>query len=574
MVEHELSLSDTASLASLEEYNPNASDLTLAREPLNGYRRELEDDEVTVSSHDTSSRGVPPLRLSSRIDFRALSPVHSDGSPPASSYADTGYAGEEDEHPGPLPQRDVSRARLGSDYAVVSRGSGASDLQSVSDQQEERRDVFNQLREVDIMSDDDYNEAKRLSQSERGVQWLRDQNVRVIQSMIGALPAPSVTDGSDASVFERDPAEDLSGDLALQQDQRGRYYYTYTSSSGASFIQEEAATDILQDGNSVLDSASIMTRDEASFQGEPSPRGLAWIADQRAQSSSSTTPQPPHPQSPTPTPPPLALSPVPPNPFMDPTPEPRMPERYRIDPSIPLDVLQFIPEHHLPLDPPEEVTHCSSCDVALESFRYVCTTCGERDPYSPHSQPTYHGKGKGKDFSSDGQFSKIVYPPLPSRNLTPSSSSQTLLGAYQIPRRTSSLPDHHHAYLSPPENPLAGRQRHLLPQSSQDTLYAPPPAENHVGHGYELCSSCIESVGVIHALEGSMMASPMASPSPRSNGSQSSSEESVQTLSQLRRSAPRTKGQMRHAFREKVWGRNGWKDVGEYISVIKLVFPS
>ena len=62
----ELSLSDTTSLASLEEYeDPNVSDLTPAREPLNGYQELSTYKIVTLSSRDTGSipRSVPALRI-------------------------------------------------------------------------------------------------------------------------------------------------------------------------------------------------------------------------------------------------------------------------------------------------------------------------------------------------------------------------------------------------------------------------------------------------------------------------------------------------------------------------------
>ena len=90
VVDYELSLSDTASLASLEEYDdPNASDLTLARAPLNGYRDDfdVEDDAVTVSSRDTTSIscGVPALRIAAQQNLRSLFPVISDDSPPSFS---------------------------------------------------------------------------------------------------------------------------------------------------------------------------------------------------------------------------------------------------------------------------------------------------------------------------------------------------------------------------------------------------------------------------------------------------------------------------------------------------------
>ena len=38
-----------------------------------------------------------------------------------------------------------------------------------------------------------------------------------------------------------------------------------------------------------------------------------------------------------------------------------------------------------------------------------------------------------------------------------------------------------------------------------------------------------------------------------------------ETLSQWRRSAPKQKGNFRHAYIEKVWGPAGWTDVGMYL---------
>ncbi|EGN92266.1 hypothetical protein SERLA73DRAFT_191383 [Serpula lacrymans var. lacrymans S7.3] len=70
--------------------------------------------------------------------------------------------------------------------------------------------------------------------------------------------------------------------------------------------------------------------------------------------------------------------------------------------------------------------------------------------------------------------------------------------------------------------------------------------------GYELCSGCIESAGIIHALRGSLPPGENLSPS---------SPEDARVLSQWRRSAPKQKGQLRHAYVEKVWGSWGWEDV-------------
>ncbi|KAF8519029.1 hypothetical protein BU17DRAFT_48255 [Hysterangium stoloniferum] len=508
IVDSELSLSDTASLASQEDYNPNASDLTLAREPFNCFDRDLgfDDDAVTVSSHDTGPQGAPALRINSRHNLRSLSPVQSDGSP-VSSYISSAYGHQQEVAPSPT-ERGTALSSLETDSILESS--------VTSSIEKPLTDVFDRLKRLEGLDEDEhsYQEAKRLSQTERGVQWLKDQNVRAIQSMFGALPEPSISDNESIQI----PDVDIVGDLALQQDEHGKYYYAYTSSSGASHAPEEA---FLHDGSSVVD--SVVTCDEVSRTGEPSPRGLAWIADQRAQASSSSHA-------------------VTPNPFKDPSPQNC--EEYQIPP----EVLQYLPENHFPVPPPEEITNCSSCGLIMESFRYVCTTCGELEPHPRHVTPTSNGKGKARDISPEGSF---TYPPRSSHSpcYSPASSSWTLLNTGAFPPRTTSL-------MKPlPSPPIdTSRPRGLYPSSSQDTLYV-PPSESSNPPGYELCSNCIESIGVTHALETS------TSISSHSNSPLSSSQENLRNVPQLRRNAPFNKGHLRHAFREKVWGHGGWKDV-------------
>jgi hypothetical protein len=76
--------------------------------------------------------------------------------------------------------------------------------------------------------------------------------------------------------------------------------------------------------------------------------------------------------------------------------------------------------------------------------------------------------------------------------------------------------------------------------------------------GYELCSDCIESVGITHAIEAGLS----LAQSPSLRVKYASPEEAEHALSQWRRSAPRQKGQLRHAYLEKIWGYRGWEDVG------------
>ncbi|KAF8523621.1 hypothetical protein JB92DRAFT_2806879 [Gautieria morchelliformis] len=517
----------------MEEYDPNSSDLTLAREPLNGYSEgyDLEDDAITVSSRDTASipRGVPALRIASRPNLRTLSPVLSDDSPPASSLGTASGAHAEHDRTALPAGRGKENDADSQSHVVIPHDSHPQTAVGETPEESLAFDknstgVFDRLKQLEVGEQGDYasQEAKRLSQTERGVQWLRDQNVRAIQSMFGALPEPSVSEDTESVVFVEAPDEALVGDLALQQDPRGKYYYTYTSSSNASQMQEEASDP--PDGGSIIESGYVSVGHE-----EPSPRGLAWLADQRAQPSSSTT--------------------LNPNPSSNPSPA-QIRERYEIHPDIPAEVLKFIPEYRLPLLPPEEVTNCSACGLMLESFRYVCTTCGESEPHSRHSLPLLNGKGKGKDVSSGVNTNPFVYHSHHQATTSPSSSSLTLLSTPDPPPRSSSL-------LASVGKLNYMIQKPLFASSSQDTLFVPPSGNNpNFGSaGYELCSSCIESAGMLHALEAGVNTSPL------SNSPLSSSQEDIRAIIHFRRTLPRSKGHIRHAYREKVWSREGWKDV-------------
>ncbi|KAG9312851.1 hypothetical protein JVU11DRAFT_6282 [Chiua virens] len=76
-----------------------------------------------------------------------------------------------------------------------------------------------------------------LSQSaqDRGAAWLRDQNARTIKTMLGSTPEPSESDARSISMppsEEQDP-QNIDGDLALERDPRGKYYYSYTRGSSS-----------------------------------------------------------------------------------------------------------------------------------------------------------------------------------------------------------------------------------------------------------------------------------------------------------------------------------------------------
>lgn len=184
----------------------------------------------------------------------------------------------------------------------------------------------------------------------------------------------------------------------------------------------------------------------------------------------------------------------------------------KLYPDIPADVLPFISS--APVPPPTELTSCSECGLILDTIRYVCSTCKEKRPRTREELESLTGKGKLCDPFS--------YPPLSSRTNLNAESSRT--GRF---RDTPKL---------------------CLPDGKSDP-------------GYELCPSCLESAGVHHALEKSL--DPGSSPSPASP---------EHALSAWRRTAPKQKGKLRHAYVEKSWGWEGWQDV-RTCHIIYLIYP-
>lgn len=196
---------------------------------------------------------------------------------------------------------------------------------------------------------------------------------------------------------------------------------------------------------------------------------------------------------------PLAHRPQPaPSTASDPTPIRDFSQLY---PDIPADVLPFISS--APLPPPTELTSCSECGLILDTIRYVCSTCKEKKPRTREELESLMGKGK--------LYNPFSYPPSGGRTNLKAESSHA-----------SGFKDMSKLY---------------LPNGQPDL-------------GYELCPSCLESAGVHHALEKSL--DPGSSPSPASP---------EHALSAWRRTAPKQKGKLRHAYMEKSWGWEGWQDV-------------
>jgi hypothetical protein len=204
---------------------------------------------------------------------------------------------------------------------------------------------------------------------------------------------------------------------------------------------------------------------------------------------------------------------------------------------------------------PEEVTDCSGCGLILDHIKYTCTTCGEKTPMSRTAlAAATPGVGKGKSRASpdlrgnvtEYELQDLSYPPRahpnPAALYTASNTNMPISSSNFKP--LPALPSN-----SPTQTIFGksfGSQSTLVPPSSSGS------SSPTTRVGYELCAMCFEKVGLDHALPGGMD-SPTLPSTP-------------QELAIARRSAPKRKGELRHAFLFQTWGPNGWQDVGDCLS--------
>jgi len=498
------SLSDTSSLASLEEFKGrNGSQQSFS---FGTPSVDLDDDSVTVSSRDPGTSSVRALDkfLTSRtknnlnIDFNTNNSTAKEvyGRPPngqpRSQYLQSTSGHSQSGHGQPLDYIGVAAQRYPANPSAV----------------------FERLKLSENQQDDSSSiNFESLAASERGAAWLRDQNERTIRSKLGALPEPSESDNLSLSLGSQD--DPLGGDLALERDPRGKYYYTYTSGSSASQFQgsgDEEAQNGMSDGDMYVNNLMRGGRRPTSMQ-------LNWLAAQQIESAQ--------------------------NQRRNNDVRQKSIQEESSSHTIDKDLLPF-----LPLTGPdaELLTDCSNCGVSLDAIRYVCSTCGEKAPITESRSE----KGKEKDSSPRSAHS---YPPsaLPIFSSPNSSSSRTYVGSAESffdAQRHKPLPSIPSApsLLSVHSNFSSSPTRHSNSSS---------PTSSQTSAGYELCSGCLESAGIHHAIEAGL-APPGSSPSISSI---SLSHDDPQRASQWRRAAPK-KGQLRHSYREKMWGHMGWEDVG------------
>ncbi|KAJ1306894.1 hypothetical protein OPQ81_007879 [Rhizoctonia solani] len=384
--------------------------------------------------------------------------------------------------------------------------------------------------------------------SERGVQWLREQNAYTMRTVLGVEPEPSVSEVTDA---EPDPprsaVDSRGGDLALEVDERGNYYYTYTSES-ASVVGPDTQPQPQQPGASQHNLNWLASQQQPLQQSPPQSQTKARSTKSSSSSSQSTQP--------------YSLESRASSSSTDATPPPLPPRRVNPAdyPGIPPEVLQFISAEAPGLDTPDRVTDCSACGVVLDSFRYVCSTCGEKPsrPIQPESPITViDGGGKGKERAvdpfTDEYAGTHTYPPGGSSrsasygwtysedygrtnpNITRARNSQSPHTRTSPHARSTSSPHLHH-----PSSPAASS-----PGSSSGSGFE---------QGYELCMGCIETAGVTHAAESATLSS-LSSGSSATLLATGMNRDGIPPIGKKRRTG------RRHAYMEKVWNSGAWADV-------------
>ncbi|KIP04529.1 hypothetical protein PHLGIDRAFT_129451 [Phlebiopsis gigantea 11061_1 CR5-6] len=512
------SLSDTSSLASTEEYQGRHDDrlsMSLSSSSAS-FSGEVEEDARTVSSKDTGSRSRSRYNFFRARGTRTVVPGACK-KPRSSSRQDEW----EEETVSSIPK---------------TMSLSGSSLPAIED--DEETGVFERLKVQEAIESEDpqgLGSGTPAMQNERYTAWLQEQNART-QLVRPRAPA-RVDTPDDLSVAESMsiPADDagsiLSGELALEKGNGGRFYYTYTSGSSVSApASVDSGFDDSSSGLDDGDSAAVPDARPASSDG-------SWL-EGSARPSSSSGPRHHSPSH-------RSHS------------EPLLPHE-EILPDIPRELLPFITAA---VPPPADPTDCSNCGARLETLRYVCATCGEKEPASRVTVNgfMFHGKGKGKDQDPFASTATFTYPPsMPRTELSSASVSSWTLVAdnpfddskavnFKPQKPLPALPSSPSS--SPSSLTIPGITLHSHSGGSSSTLSSQGP-------GFELCFNCIESVGVVHALEASI--GPESSPLPLDLPP--SPEETQRALSEWRRTASR-KGQLRHAYIEKVWGPRGWDNV-------------
>ena len=188
---------------------------------------------------------------------------------------------------------------------------------------------------------------------------------------------------------------------------------------------------------------------------------------------------------------------------------------------------------------PDELLRCCGCSKAMLDFRYICSSCGPILPEQAHSDDGTEREeeddarsdvGTVVTLSDDGdavsEASRDSNEPLLS---DPLGVLDAAAGRVPLPTSPVDLPTtlspvsvsvplahpHNHDHTHDPNSPLCSPVLAIHAADSPDAAQLVPASCHDLAHhrlgdedrgGYELCSECVETVGVRHAAAMSKLA--------------------------------------------------------------------
>ena len=167
-------------------------------------------------------------------------------------------------------------------------------------------------------------------------------------------------------------------------------------------------------------------------------------------------------------------------------------------------------------------------------MRYVCCTCGEGDVWRKDAQARSDPKQDALLSETSEGSSEDTEWAIQAKETEPRSTNQTRFRSNSMSTNAGS-----DFSLVDPSRSVGN----LPGSSSNDSAPRPNTSPWTTRRGYELCPICIEAHGVQHSKVALQ----------------------VHTGDKLR---TKRFGKLRHAFRERIWGSEGWADVGEIRSRI------
>jgi hypothetical protein len=501
-VDYDGRLSDTSSLAPSDEFGePRRRSLDAFSLGGSLDLPELDDDQVTISSRDPTHLSQP--KVTRTHAHGALSLADSEGD-------DRSYLARDEQHA--LQERQYQQ-QLQAQQLAKNRESIYTDASS-----RPPSGVFERLRYKESKEQLEQLDRNGAAMNPRGFDWLLDQKRLAQEILLGKKPTPSELDRGSIRLSMDSVPFTADGDLALQRNPSGKFYYAYSVSSHGQAPDRRTR-------DSMASSSALSRAPSGPHRPQSAPMHLPPIPEPAYESHSDRAPSS----------------------------RTRLQELHA---DIPPELLYDDPTYTLAAAPPAAAfSKCSSCETVLDTIRYVCATCGSKaDGACAKDGAPCKGKRRDSDASgSDGGAGTspgLQAPPnWGSGGSSAGRSNQTLtphaLDDGSRLRLQTSVPSP--TLLSPGPG-----------QSPVTTLYSPASVHSHGSsdptadpEGFELCGGCIESVGVLHALHAG--GTPGAGvPSPA---------DPHRSFSEWKRTAPRTKGQLRHAYLEQLLGPDGWQTI-------------